>query len=407
MAYKEKRGDNSWRLVVEVGEKVDGTRDRRTKTIRVEDKALLKTKKKLDDYLNDELLKFKIEVEAGEYIAPEKMTFGDFVIEWRSKYAIDNLEEKTLRSYDINLRTHILPALSSHRLDQIKPLHIVSLLKNLSQPGVKRGGGSLSSGTIQIIHRVIKNIFSRAVDWKVIRDNPASVQKPKVTSKRNTPYNEQEVLKLFEALQKAPSHWRLFVTLAVTSGLRRGELLGLEERHIDLSTGIITVEQSVSITTKGKAHVKQPKTSKSSRKVTIPGAVLRDLTEYLEVRRKEREAMGDSWKGGEHIFVFSHRTGKAFFQETPYLWFRNFLNKNGLRYIRFHDLRHTSATILINQGVHAKIISERLGHGNISTTMNIYGHALQSADQAAADKFDSLFGHQSATTDEENPRNPQ
>ncbi|MFC0334041.1 site-specific integrase [Paenibacillus sepulcri] len=82
-----------------------------------------------------------------------------------------------------------------------------------------------------------------------------------------------------------------------------------------------------------------------------------------------------------------------FHRERPYLWFRQLIKKNGFQYIRFHGLRHTSATLLINQGVHAKIISERLGHGSISTTMNIYGHALQSADQAAADKFESLFSN--------------
>lgn len=409
MAYKEKRGENSWKLVVDVGEKADGSRDRRSKTIRVEDKSLLKTKKKLENYLEEELLKFKMEVESGEYIAPEKMTFGAFVKEWRLNYATDHLEEKTLYSYEVNLKKHILPILTHRRMDQIKPLHIINLLKTLAQPGVKRGGGSLSTGTIEIIHRVIKNIFSRAVEWKVIKDNPvSSVQKPKVISKRNTPYDEAEVKDMFAALKKEPRHWRLFVTMAVTSGLRRGELLGLEEKHIDLETGVLTVEQSVAITSNGAARVKQPKTSSSIRKVTLPVTVLEELKEYIEYRKKERAAMGNDWNGGGHLFIFSHPDGKAFHQERPYLWFRKFLKKNGLRYIRFHDLRHTSATLLINQGVHAKIISERLGHGNISTTMNIYGHALQSADQSAADKFDSLFDDrpQSAPNDEQNTQKP-
>ncbi|MDK8193738.1 site-specific integrase [Paenibacillus sp. UMB7766-LJ446] len=409
MAYKEKRGVNSWKLVVDVGEKADGSRDRRSRTIRVEDKALLKTKKKLETYLEEELLKFKMEVESGEYIAPEKMTFGAFVEEWRSNYASDHLEEKTLYSYEVNLKKHILPTLTHRRLDQIKPLHIVNLLKSLAQPGMKRGGGVLSSATIQMVHRIVKNIFTRAVEWKVIKDNPAAaVQKPKVISKRNIPYSEKEVTEMLAALQKEPIHWRLFVTMAVTSGLRRGELLGLEEKHIDLSTGVITVEQSVSIAIAGTAHVKQPKTANSIRKVTLPSVVLEELREYLESRKIEREALGETWNDGGYAFIFSHPDGKAFHQERPYLWFRNFLKKNGLRYIRFHDLRHTSATLLINQGVHAKIISERLGHGNISTTMNIYGHALQSADQSAADKFNSLFDSrpQFAPNDDEKPQKP-
>jgi integrase len=96
-------------------------------------------------------------------------------------------------------------------------------------------------------------------------------------------------------------------------------------------------------------------------------------------------------QGGPYSFVFCHPDGEAFHQERPYLWFRSFLKKNKLRYISFHTLRHTSATLLINQGVHAKIISERLGHGSIQVTMNTYGFAMRSADQAAADKFESIF----------------
>lgn len=96
--------------------------------------------------------------------------------------------------------------------------------------------------------------------------------------------------------------------------------------------------------------------------------------------------------------MFCHPDGSPFHHELPYLWLRQFFQKNNLRYIRSHDLRHTSATLLINQGVHAKIISERLGHGNITTAMNIYGHALQSADQAVVDKLDLLFSKKGKST---------
>ncbi|WP_432776060.1 site-specific integrase [Brevibacillus gelatini] len=129
----------------------------------------------------------------------------------------------------------------------------------------------------------------------------------------------------------------------------------------------------------------------SKRKVALPPSVLAELRDYYIYRMKERDMIGDRWQGGEYFFVFSHADGKAFHHESPYLWFRQFIKKNGFRYIRFHDLRHTSATLLINQGVHAKLISERLGHGSITTTMNIYGHALRSADQSAAEKFENLL----------------
>ncbi|NTZ20957.1 site-specific integrase [Paenibacillus sp. JMULE4] len=394
MANYRQRGKNSWELTVSLGRGMDGKYTRRTKTVTVEDERILRAPKRLEMYLEQEWLKFKEEVEAGSYIAPAKLTFRQFVELWKEKYADKQLERKTLYTYMVNLNTRILPAFGNLQLDQIKPLHIVDFLDSLGKEGSRKDdkAGALSSGTIQMNHRVLKNIFSRGVEWRVIQDNPAAeVKKPKVAHKEIIPYDEAEIRAMLQALQKEPYHWRMMITLALTSGMRRGELLGLEFRHIDWKTGVIDVQQSVSISLKGEVIVKEPKTKNSKRKIALPPSVLEELRDYYTYRVKERNKIGDAWQGGEHFFVFAHADGKAFHHERPYLWFRQFIKKNGFRYIRFHDLRHTSATLLINQGVHAKLISERLGHGSITTTMNIYGHALRSADQAAADKFENLF----------------
>lgn len=384
MANIQKRGENSWFLTVNAGKDANGKYTRFTKTVHC------RTKREVES----EYAKFRMEVEAGEYIAPEKMTFGAFVEEWQSKYAVKHLAFKTLTGYKSNLKNRILPTFRHMPLKDIKPLHIVDFLGKLEMNksrGDKKDGG-LASGTIQYNHRILKNIFTRAVEWRILKRNPVSdVQKPKVTSKEIIPYDEAEVAQMLHALQKEPYHWRMLITIALTTGLRRSELLGLEWKHIDFTTGVIDVRQTMIHALKGEVIVKQPKTKKSARKVSLPSSVLEELKEYYSYRIKERNDIGDAWYGGEWFFLFSHPDGQPFHHERPYLWFRHFILKNGFRYIRFHDLRHTSATILINQGVHAKIISERLGHGSIATTMNIYGHALRSADQAAADKFDSLF----------------
>lgn len=161
MASIEKRGVNSWRLVVEAGYDAAGKRLKRYKSIKIDDPALLKTTKRLRDYLNDELIKFKIEVEAGEYIAPEKMTFEVFVQEWESKYARKHLAEKTLYMYQSNLKTRILPTFGHFKLDQIKTIHIVSFLDSLTADGARKGfrKGNLSTGSIEINHRVLKIYF--------------------------------------------------------------------------------------------------------------------------------------------------------------------------------------------------------------------------------------------------------
>ncbi|MDQ1910550.1 tyrosine-type recombinase/integrase [Paenibacillus sp. GD4] len=369
MASLQKRGNDSWLLVVEAGIGADGKRIRRTKTVKA--KGIREARKLLAE--------FETEVEAGHYIAPEKMTFAAFVEEWREKYAESELGIKTLDIYLRFLKNRILPVFGHMRLDKIQPFHVVNFIADLGKDGNRQDGkiGQLSSGTIQYNHRILKNIFSRAVEWRLIRNNPAAdIKKPKVNRKEIEVYDEEEVALLFELLEKEPLKWRMMIMLAITTALRRGELVGLEWKHIDLDKGILEVRQSISHSINGQRIISEPKTVKSKRKVSLPDTVVEHLKEYYLEARKKRLALGDAWKGGDHFFVFSSDEGMAYYPETPYLWFRGFLKKHSLKYIRFHDLRHTSATLLINKGVHAKLISERLGHSNISTTMNVYGHAL-------------------------------
>lgn len=383
MASLQKRGNDSWLLVVEAGTNSDGSRRRLTKTVKA--KGIREARKLLAE--------FETEVEIGHYIAPEKMSFAAFVEEWKEKYAQHELGIKTLDIYSRFLKNRILPVFGHMRLDKIQTFHVVNFISELNKEGSRQDGkkGNLSSGTVQYTHRIIKNIFSRAMEWKLIKSNPAAdIKKIKVKRKEIEVYDEDEVTVLFELLEKEPLKWRIIIMLAITTALRRGELVGLEWKHIDLDKGILEVKQSISHSVNGQRIISEPKTAKSKRKVSLSDNVIEHLKEYYLESRKKRLALGDTWKGGEHFFVFSNDEGNAYYPETPYLWFRNFLKKHGLKYIRFHDLRHTSATLLINKGVHAKLISERLGHSNISTTMNVYGHALQSADRDAANKLDSL-----------------
>lgn len=384
MAYLEKRGKNSWRLVVNAGYDANGKRIRRTKTV----KGLTKRE------AEKELAKFQAEVEAGEYIAPEKMTFADFVEEWKEKYAKKHLGPKTYETYVLHLRNRIIPAMGHLRLDQIKPIHIINFLENLEEEGLRQDGkqGKLSQGTIEYYHKILRNVFKRAEEWKLIKESPAaSVKKPKTAYKEAQVYDQKQVEALFEALEKEPLTWKVMITLAVTCGLRRGELLGLEWEHIDLEAGTIHIKQNLTYVSGQGFVIKEPKTKNSIRKVTVPQHVIKMLRKLKLQKMEERMKADDLWEGGERFFVFSSWNGKPINPSSVKTWWKRFTDRHNLPYIRFHDLRHTSATLLINQGVHMKTISARLGHANILTTMNIYGHALEEADRAAAEKFDTLF----------------
>lgn len=233
--------------------------------------------------------------------------------------------------------------------------------------------------------------MDRAVEWRVIKSNPASsIKRPKIQEASTKVYNSNEVLALLSALEGEPEHWRIMITLAITTGLRRGEILALEWKHLNFDEGYIDVVQSLSYVKK-KHLIKMPKNKSSIRKVSIPSNLLLELNCFKEKSQEQRQQLGELWEGGDHFFVFTSWNGKPYYPTAPGTWLRRFLKRKKLSPIRFHDLRHTSATMLINQGVHAKTIANRLGHADIRTTMNTYGHALQSVDQAAANTFNSIL----------------
>lgn len=380
----EKRGKDSWRLTVTLGYDQNGKQIKKRKTVKA---SGIREAKKL-------LTQFEAEILAGEYIDPQNIRLADFIPEWRSKYAVGELSPATLARYDEIIKGRILLEFGHMRLDKVKPLQILGFLEKLKQDGARGDGkpGGLSSGSIQYHHRVLKNIFSRAVEWQLIKDNPlASVKKPKVTQMKTEVYNKQDAQFLFMALEKEPVMWQILIKLAITTAMRRGELLGLEWEHIDLSNGVISVKQTLNYTKDKGYFVKEPKTRNSVRQLSLPKLLLNDLKKYRIVCLENRMKIDDMWKEGEHFFLFTAIDGKPLHPSSIYTWWGRFIKKNNLPYIRFHDLRHTSATLLMNAGVPMKIISNRLGHASISTTMNIYGHALEEADQKAADMFNHFF----------------
>lgn len=393
MASIEKRGANSWRLVVEAGYDPKGKRIKRTKTIKIEDEALLRTTKKLHTYLNLELSKFQIEVEAGEYIAPEKMKFGAFVEEWKKKYALKNLKPKTVHNYMKCINVRILPAFSNKRLDQIKPIHVVNFLNEMSE-GERLDGkeGQVSPNTVRLTYLVLRNIFERAVEWRIIKYNPAeSADPPKKERTKHNVYDEIDLANMFEALNEEPYQWKVMILLAIATGMRLGELIGLEWKHVDLVHGTINVQQNISLFENNNPIITTPKTEKSERIISLPDSTVTMLSEYKAFCREEEYDLGELWKGIKgHDFVFTNE-GYPYRPDSARVWFYLFLKRHKLKYIRFHDLRHTSATILITQGVQPKVIAERFGHTNIQTTMNIYGHVLETVDKIAAAKLDSVL----------------
>lgn len=393
MAHIEQRSRNTWRLIVDNGVGPDGKRKRERRKITIDDEALLKTTKKLKAYLDQELIKFKMEVESGHYISPDKMTFASFAEKWKDKHVMKNLEYKTIENYLLQLNKRLLPRFGPLQLDKIKTMHLVDSLDELEESGT-------GSATRVYVYRVLRSIFTKAVEWKVMSKeaNPIDgITKPKEKpNKELRVYDELESAQLFKALQNEEVQFRILVSLALTTGMRRGELLGLEWSHIDLTAGIIRITQTIPAFREGVPVIKGPKNSSSFRQVAVSPSLLVELKAFRREWIKQKAEILNQWKLPDREFLFCNfiqkqHYGMPLYPKTLTDRWREFSSRNELKYIRFHDLRHTSATLLINQGVHAKIISERLGHSNIGTTMNVYGHVIQKADVAAASLFDQIL----------------
>lgn len=408
MGYFEKRGENKWRLVVVTGYKSDGTQIRERENIEIDDPQILKSQKKIKDFLNKELLKFEMKVQAGNYITPEKMLFSAFIEEWRTKYGKSQLSPTTLKVYNDVINVRLMPVFGHMKLDQIKAMHILSFLKDLEKPGSRKDGkeGTLDSGTIGYIYRVLKNIFTRATEWKLLPENPMEgIAKPKpknsrekLLQQRENPqyYNESEAQMVVDALYKETRKWRLLILGSMFGGFRRGELLGLEWPNVNFTDNTIIIDNNIPLSEGGEAIEKDPKSIASNRTVDMPEWYMEELKLYYGEWFRERDRLGTKWVGAERQFVFHNGTGTPYYYQHPYKWFKRFCTRHKIRFIKFHGLRHSSGTLLLEDEDESnfdsilKAIQERLGHARFSTTTDSYVHVTKKLKKRTAGKYDKF-----------------
>ncbi|OPX88280.1 MAG: Transposase [Pelotomaculum sp. PtaB.Bin104] len=393
----EKRGPNTWRLVVSCGMKGD-KQIKKKKTVTVKnscDQSSCRGCEKINSCrarkeANKLLMEYVIEVEKGLLIDPGRLTFTDIVELWR-----DNTEKKlapkTLHRYE-QLLSRITPAFEYMKLKQIRPIHLEKFYNNLRETGIRLDGkpGKLSEQTILHHHRLITAIFAYAVKREFIASNPASkVDTPKVKRHQGDCYEHDQLKLLLAAAGREPLKHNILVNLAVFSGLRRGELMGLEWSDISFEANTLTVRQASQYIPGQGQFVKDPKTEQSKRVLSLPLFLINMLKQYKKEQNKTRLKVGDLWQGSDRLFTtWDGRPGHP---EWPSQWFPKFIRKYNLPPLPFHGLRHINATMLINSGLPVKSISGRLGHSNIETTMNIYGHYLKSADQEAANRLEMIY----------------
>ena len=250
---------------------------------------------------------------------------------------------------------------------------------------------TMEASTVKRYHAMISFIMSFAVYQGVIDINPCSrVHPPKVEKKEAEFLEEEEMIKLLQALEEyAPQPYKTIFPFLLFTGLRRAELSGLEWNDIDFKNNIIHIRRNVIYLKETGVYEDTPKNKYSNRKIKVSDYVMQMLKEYREWQNYQRENVGSKWK--ETVRVFTGITGKPLHPSTPGKWLRSFNKKHGLKKIHLHTLRHTSATMMIMNGIPLNEVSKRLGHNCASTTSNIYCHVIAEAEQKAAEALDNAI----------------
>jgi len=383
--YYEQTGIKSYRLTVTVNKK------RHRKTVKVEKESELQRL----------LIQFAKEIREEDYVEPSKIKLNQFIELWIERFAKKTYAPSTYTSRIHCINSYILPEFGNRTIGSITKNELSDFLQDLMKDGTRKDGkeGGLSAGTVETIHRALQSVFKFAKERSHIQINPMeSVKKPKIHKVDKEVYSTDEISKVIELLKGEDTKWRLLVLLAIFTGMRRGEITGLEWKHIDFEKSVINVQQALTYTDK-TYHVRQPKTKSAIRSIGLPSEFLAELKSFHHQAKKDQIASEELWNMGGYFFVFtSSRTidkktvfGHPLNPSSVTTWWRRFIKRNGLKFIPFHNLRHTSATWLIMSGENIKTVSTRLGHSKIQTTLDIYTSALQEADKVASNKFNVFY----------------
>ena len=324
----------------------------------------------------------------------DKITFKDFCPKYLElKKTV--LSPNSYAFYETIINTELIPKFGKMKLHEIKTYHIQEFIQYLTTEKKHRNGeaGGISPSTVRRYATVLRSILSLAYQLEYT-DNDAGASKriifPKVETCEVEVYTEEEVRVILSALDAEPINIRALVELAIFTGMRRGEIVGLKWADIDFENQCLSIKRSIYKPKDGKALEKEPKSKSSIRTISLPEHLIKTLLEYKLHQDRHISFMGEAWNKLD--YVFTEEDGLVMNPQTPTRQFSNFLKRHNIRHLKFHGLRHTSATMLLANGCDIKTVSSRLGHADLETT-GIYLHALESTDRKAAKTFDAFIAN--------------
>ena len=319
------------------------------------------------------------QIESGINVQLSRDDFGEFLTEWLESYVATRVRATTLEGYRQRSK-QIINSIGTIPLADLRPNHLANYYNDKSD--------SLSPGTIIKHHNLIRNCLSHAVKWNLIIRNVAeAVQPPRARKKEMRALSVPEIHTLLSACPQGRWH-TIFHTL-IWTGLRRSELLGLRWSDLNLELASMQVRRSLVRLHDGRFVIEQPKTSKGIRSLDLAPSTCISLNAHRENQRRDAALLGIPFS--ETHFVFGHPDGSPITPSTVTQQFRRTAKRAGFSNVRLHDLRHTHASLMLQQGTDIKTISTRLGHSSVAFTMDTYAHMLPGMQKSAMDKFEAAL----------------
>lgn len=331
----------------------------------------------------DEMIKLKAEILENEFLDLTQISYAKYMEEWFQERK-SRLQASTFETHFIFYRNVIKPRIGHLKLQQIVPIQIQKFVNDLVNDT------SYSEHTVHLIFRIVSASLKKAKILKLIKDNPADgITLPRIKRKEINVWSVKQVNFFISEAQKIKRLTRCHIgfLISIFTGMRQGEILGLRWKDIDFEAQIIFVKQTLT----QNAEIKTGAKNKTSvRSIHISNKLMDELRKHRKKILEEKLLLGSSYHDLD--LVICTKSGKPIIPRNFRKEFYNLTEKIGLPKIRFHDLRHTHATILIQQNVNVKLISERLGHADIETTLNTYSHILPDMQKTVSDKLDKIIG---------------
>jgi integrase len=332
------------------------------------------------------LTKARNDVRLGLPVAANRQPVADFLTRWLEESAGPRIKPRTYERFSELIRLHVVPTLGRIRLEKLTPAHVQRLLIEKRQQG-------LAAQTVVSIRNVIRAALNQALRWGEVARNVATlVDAPRIERPAVRVLSAEEANRLLESAKG--ERFEAVYSVGLALGLRRGELLGLTWRDVDFDGAQLRVVRSLQ-RIGGRLQLTETKTPKSRRTVPLPQYAIRALRSHRVRQFEERLATGSDWQGSGLDLVFSNRTGGPVEPVNLHRAYKRLLTKAGLPSIRFHNLRHSAASLMLAQGVPLKTIQEILGHSSIAVTSGFYAHLGEQLKREAADAMDRVLGNRS------------